>query len=116
MAQVTDGDPGDVVLDGGVGSPHRGALWTCPGRQNGSAGRRTLTPSAVDVLRKPVPVAGPGVVSVLYGPVKMFSFFYRRISIRSEEVYSPLRGFGAFTTRCPLQSGIPPYNESLRFA
>ena len=70
--------------------------------------------SAAEIVRRPVPVAGPGVVSVLYVSVKMFGLFYRRISIHSQEVHSPLRGSAAFTMRFPLQGGIPPCNKSLR--
>ena len=75
MARAIDGDPGDVDPGGGAGSPHRIALWTCPGRQDVSAGRRILAPSASDVLRKPVPVVGPGVVFVPYGSVRMFGLY-----------------------------------------
>ena len=79
-----------------------------------SAGWRILAPSAPDVLRKPVPVVGPRVVFVLYGSLKMFDLFKKRTNIRNQEVDSPLRSSGEFTTRCPLQGGIPPCNESLR--
>ena len=39
---------------------------------------------------------------------------YKRTSIRSQEVQSPPRSSEALTTRCLLQGGIPPCNESLR--
>ena len=67
MAQAIDGNPGDVVPGGGAGSPYRAAWWICPGRPDVSAGRRILAPSAADVLRKSVPVVGPGVVFVVLG-------------------------------------------------
>ena len=67
MAQAIDGDPVDVDPSEGAGSPHQVVLWTCPGRQDVSAGRLILAPSAADVLRKSVSVVGPGVVFVVLG-------------------------------------------------
>ena len=67
MAQTVDGDPVDVNPSGGAESPHQVVLWTCPGRQDVSAGRLILAPSAADVLRMSVPVVGPGVVFVVLG-------------------------------------------------
>ena len=67
MAQAIDGDPGDVDPGGGVGSPHQVILWTCPGRQDVSVGRRILALSAAGVLLKSVPVVDPGDVFVVLG-------------------------------------------------
>ena len=60
----------DVVPGGGAGSPRRAAWSACPGRSDMSAGWRTLALSAVDVLRRPVSVAGPGTVFALSGSAK----------------------------------------------
>ena len=68
------GDPVDVISGGGAGSSHRAAWWACPGRPDVSAGSRTLAPSAADVLRRPVPVVGLGVVFALSGSVKRLGY------------------------------------------
>ena len=69
-AQSMSEDLADVAPGREAEIPRRATWWACPGRSDVSAGWRTLALSAVDVLRRPVPVAGPGAVFALCGSVK----------------------------------------------